>query len=681
VVVEPASSEGVYAWIQGGPRLLAAEQGKAPGRLDLRAEFVEALLRAIPKTDAFVLSLSFLGAFPRRSLALWEARFTRTLEARGVSGDRYLIYMRSPTRGEQLPGAESGYLGAPPERRADIALYRTGPDDSRSVRKNSCLRKGARYRLRVLIGKPQEGSLMTTPPPAIDRLLPPPRGDRYELAVMVNGEDFTVLDVSTARLSLPLHGASAPVDFGIAAPERVGPARLYVAIAYQGNVLQSFVLHAQIDAAETSRAGETLLYVELLFSNTARFGNLDALRERALSIGVGDPRPGDTTPLRLAGGTSSVSIRLAELMTASQTAEYRRILEEATLDAGKGPRFLAYPSEQNPQRPGAEEILRKLAILGGNLYRGFYLQADAVQPALDALTGSEDRTIQIVRYQATQTFPWAALYDFPEPEEVVGRPAPVCLGYGPRTHPDKEPPRCACPSPDLWCARGFWGIRHRIEELIGTSSLEDAVLTVERSADMAPVGLALGTRDRPVEDMRAKVNQLVAPEAAVDFDLEKNLLESLWRSDRPALLVVLGHMAIADAAGEPRGPRLILHPGKAWLQDRKVIDFRRAHGRWSQPRSLVMVLACAAGATEPATVTDFMLAFHNAGAGAVIGTECTVFSGLLSRFAAEVTGSLLEGASLGAALTGFRRRLLSERNPLGFVFNALGNADLTLTPP
>ena len=202
------------------------------------------------------------------------------------------------------------------------------------------------------------------------------------------------------------------------------------------------------------------------------------------------------------------------------------------------------------------------------------------------------------------------------------------------------------------------------------------MLAVGPSLDRTAIGLALGTRDEPVKAMVTKLQQLAHP---VDFDLQGNLLTTLWQPDRPGICIVLGHMATATVQGEPIGPRIVLLPGRRFLQDKKIIDFRRTHGRWTEPRSVVMVLACTAGTTQPATVTDFMLAFHNAGAGAVVGTECTVFSGLLARFATEVTGALVGGASLGAAMTGFRRRLIREKNPLGFVFNAIGNADLTLS--
>lgn len=696
---EIGPSGALEAHIGGGPSGRASEPGFALESLAFTADFALALARAVERRlvlgDIRVFA-SFPEALSRPSLAM---AISSALEAHGIARHRFRLFLwhtpreehggsgfrsrlyradllsRKPRRRAAAPDDAAppspGALRAlsAPERRTDLALHRTEPEDQGWLNKDTCLRPGARYRLRVIIGDPLPGSLMVTPPPPTDPLLPPPTGVGHELHVMVHGEDFTLEGASVARLLLADQGASAPVDFLVRAPERVGAARLYVAIAHRGNVLQSFVLNTSIDTAESALTAEPRLFAQLLFSSTERFSNLAELRDRALSIGVGEPRPGATTPLRLAGPTSCGALHLAEPLPAQQIAAYRRILEEATFEEGKEPRFLASPSVKNPQRPGAEEVLRKLAILGSSLYRSFYLQADTVRSTLDELTQAENRTIQIIRQSAAQTLPWAALYDFPAPEEVMGRPAPVCLGDA----------RCGCPSPDRWCARGFWGVRHHVEELIGTGALEDAVLTVERR-ETAPIGLALGTHDRSALGLLVKVNQLVAPASALELDLDKDLLETLWRPDRPAILVVLGPMAVADAEGEPPGPRIVLRPGQRWLQDKAVVDFCRSRGRWAQPRSLVMVLASTADAAPPATVTDLMLAFHSAGAGAVIGTECAVFPGLLSRFAAEVTGALLRGESLGAALTGFRRLLLREHNPLGFVFTAIGSADLTLAP-
>jgi hypothetical protein len=62
-----------------------------------------------------------------------------------------------------------------------------------------------------------------------------------------------------------------------------------------------------------------------------------------------------------------------------------------------------------------------------------------------------------------------------------------------------------------------------------------------------------------------------------------------------------------------------------------------------------------------------------------VGTETSVFSDLVSLFAKEVTLSLWEKeATLGEAMQSFNRRMIASSNPLAFVFNCFGSADLKL---
>ena len=53
-----------------------------------------------------------------------------------------------------------------------------------------------------------------------------------------------------------------------------------------------------------------------------------------------------------------------------------------------------------------------------------------------------------------------------------------------------------------------------------------------------------------------------------------------------------------------------------------------------------------------------------------------IFERLASEFAKAFTPKMLEGDSLGLTMLEFRRTLLREGNPLGFLFTAYGPADL-----
>jgi hypothetical protein len=130
--------------------------------------------------------------------------------------------------------------------------------------------------------------------------------------------------------------------------------------------------------------------------------------------------------------------------------------------------------------------------------------------------------------------------------------------------------------------------------------------------------------------------------------------------------------------GEPEGPRIVLVPKQQWLQATPITNRQINDGDWEQPRTLVLLMACGSGATDITTLNDLMTALTSVGAAAVIGTECAAFSRLVSRFAQEVTLDVWEGASLGEAVKAFNRRLVQAGNPLAFVFNYIGDADLTI---
>jgi len=77
-------------------------------------------------------------------------------------------------------------------------------------------------------------------------------------------------------------------------------------------------------------------------------------------------------------------------------------------------------------------------------------------------------------------------------------------------------------------------------------------------------------------------------------------------------------------------------------------------------------------------LNDFVLALNTAGAGAIVGTEVTIFTGLAERFASDVTRRMWSSgrSTLGEAVKEFRQTLATESNPLGFAFTSYGSADL-----
>jgi hypothetical protein len=153
--------------------------------------------------------------------------------------------------------------------------------------------------------------------------------------------------------------------------------------------------------------------------------------------------------------------------------------------------------------------------------------------------------------------------------------------------------------------------------------------------------------------------------------------------------VILGHLAVKAVDGEPAGERILLFPRETlpadippdlWLQPNDIVQRTKDdYPMVGDPAPLVFLMACDSGATEIAELTGFVTSLADAGAGAVIGTESTVFASLASRFAREVILELWEGErTLGEAVQTFNRRLLRAGIPVPFAFSAVGNTDLRI---
>lgn len=563
------------------------------------------------------------------------------------------------------------------ERRVNIALQSLESSPVRAIKPDRTLRRSGLYRLRVQIGQRSKESLVVGEAPGVDSLLPPAGPKGHTLDVVVYEKDFSLLLSSRVQtLRLPETGGSEPVYFDLRAPERKGKARLRVKVYYRNQLLQSFLLEAVIaDQEQKAEKPSPALRVDLAYSRTARFTNLEVFKERALSIGVNQDPEGGSHLFMFKVGKAAEAIDVSEKILDEQIGKFRKLLQDATVDAKGRPRF---PTALPPVAPPGEDfyqVIRDLAEAGSNLYDALLVRlSPALEERFQQIARSADGTLQIMRDDPSYVFPWSILYDFGLPERIVGGPpAPVCLG-------GEEGKPCAHgPGDDVYCVRGFWGIRHALEILMARGGVtEDEVTAVEREAREGAVCLATGAQDEPTQLFVAEMEKSLGTGIRVIGGAE-DVLDLLWDEQRrPALLIVLGHLETEEIVGEPPGPRIVLAPKKKWLRAKAITARERKAGEWRhQPRSVVLLMACGSGATEVSTLNDFVTSLSSAGAAAVVGTECLVFTKLVTLFAREVTGALWSGkVTLGEAIKNLRRRLVSAGNPLAFVFSAAGNADL-----
>jgi hypothetical protein len=446
----------------------------------------------------------------------------------------------------------------------------------------------------------------------------------------------------------------------------------------------SEVLLLEAQVAEQEGYSPDALQVRLEFSRTARFTNLGELSPRILSIGLNDDPQGSHT-FMLKGGSQAEALRLPEHVLQAQLDRVRSLLDTMTWDTPHTkPRF--------PDPPAAtataefDHWMRELARAGRELHRGLWTNVSApMQDVLRKVRASSDDTIQIVRYATNFLFPWAAMYDFELQRPVVGGPEPdVCHGFT-RLDATQTPYTCArclaeCLHPDksqTFCVYGFWGIRHQVEQVLHTPFQKQDAITRLRPMRTKAVHVAVGLTEGMLDSLPDYLAGALPLDSVRAVTSRQELLDLLWsNADRPALLLLLGHYETKDIQLQPPGPRVSL-PGADWLQPGDVTDMVQKRDKWTEPNPVVVLAACQSAAVDLGTLTNFLNAFADARASAVVGTEATIFEDLALRFAKEVTLAIVSKKhSLGKAILAFRRGLLNDFNPLGFVFTPYGAADL-----
>lgn len=587
------------------------------------------------------------------------------------------------------------------ERRVDVVLGRLdrSPFPRPWVKQDETLRRGARYRVRVHIGRPLQLSLVTGEVPPLDPLLPEsPQEGVHLLHVALYGLDFKACSDTLLPLRLPLLGGSKPVSFDIQAPRRTGKASLRIAVyydrppdassGYYNNLLQSFLLEAQVEEEELEGVTDGTV-VRLEFSQTERFANLSCLTPRVLSLGLNDGPGGATHTLTAKRGAQKEEIRLEEKVLDKQLTRLRDLLCAATRnDAGKArfPETAAGPDRE----ADFDQAVRDLARAGKELYDRVWQDAsEDFQDALDEVKRSEDKVVQVVRFAQNYLFPWSAFYDYLHPPTLAGEPPrEVCRGFQRRGPDGTTPLTCSqclaqCLHPDkreAFCVYGFWGTRHQVEQLLHTPGKGENVIVDLMPIRDGAVEVGLGLQGGLAATLPSTLAQRVGARWVRELKAEEDLLDELWTDERrPAVLVLLSHFETQDVPGQATGPRLTL-PGGKWLQPSDLLnrlqELPKERRKWKEPNPVILLAACESTDIDLGTLASFLGAFADSRAAAVVGTEVVVFEGIAARFGREVAADLLEGKRLGEAMVRFRRSLLQQLNPLGLVFTPYGSADL-----
>jgi hypothetical protein len=551
-----------------------------------------------------------------------------------------VVNMALRHRGDAVaPGAASGYLD---ERRT---LAAAGP-----------------YDLDVQIGAPWLNSLVADDPKTAQLHLPDDsRGHDVEVALF--SDAVTVLGDRTRTLRVPTSGPSDLVTFPLVMPDAAGPAWVRLSVYHRENLLQTFRLDMLVTAAEEVRP-EPVLVAHLQHSATRDWTNLDQLGARAVSI---------TLNADSSGGHRIFVKRLDVTMTLPVDASgHRHLMDEVR----------KVLTDAVDQKEPTDEIVWQLARKGQELHGWIFNGSDdAGGEALRSLRGWADEAVQVIRADPKQAVPWSLVYDWSLPVALHGAPTPpVCFG---RTGDGR--PCGHGPDDGGVCVLGFWGIRHQLEELLGDPTRD--CIPPEVAVGNPGALVALGVQDGATGTLSARLSPIVAPGAVRTLSAQESLLDSLFRADRPGIVLVLGHNETRTLFGEPEGSRISLLTSEAWLQWKAITTQGTKNGKWRPPHSVVFLLSCGSAASDVTELNGFLSALRGVKAGAIVGTECDVYSDQALDFTLHLLGAMtgrtgqpgVPPLTFTSAVRFARQHLvIGKEDPRGFAFSAFGPAGLSL---
>ena len=550
----------------------------------------------------------------------------------------------------QLPVATSPNT----ERVLDVQLRRgwdvVGATRTIFLPTDSSLQAGAHYHLDVHIGQRADGSIVVGAQPPIDPLLPDSRHG-WDLEVVVHAGTFAVTGPTIRPLQLPPAGASETVTFDLTSPSATGPAWLRLSVLYQDNLLQTYRVTALVEEAERVHPHETVSKAELDQHATSDWTNIDHFRRRALSLVLNSSPIDGTHHVFVKSGGTEMDLPVDSRFQLNAVSPIRATLTTAVR-----------------QQADPANTLRDLVKQGreawGGLFDGL---AGGEAERFREISRSTNEILQITRVDATQSIPWSLFYDWLLPAELTAT-TEVCWGLADAG--------IGQPCDHRWdsrvvCVRGFWGVRHQIEERIGRPAgnqpdhlrLRDGRLAVD-------LALGLSADKKPVKELIDDFAKLVA---LAQLEADRPLLDRLWDSDlRAPIVAVLGHHDVKTQAIDCGTSEKKLIP-------QMIRDRRQLEGPWAAPAPLLMLLACEAGAVSPDSVTNHVRVFTTVGAAAVIATECVIRTSNARAFATGLLEFLAApNATVGSAMQATRAMLLAKTEIAVLAFVAFGSADVTV---
>ncbi len=563
------------------------------------------------------------------------------------------------------------------------------------MNKHTSLRPGAQYRLNVSIGQPSPYSLVEGDVPSIDPLLPDPDNEKgHLLDIVVYPKDFTLMSPTVQSVYLPALGGTDIIYFIVKAPADTQLASMRVAVFHKNNLLQAFILTAEVKEGRWLEE-DPALKVVLDLATSKKFTNLDKLKPRSLYIGVNENSNRSHSLFLKKEAMAKEISGLNETLIADTQKKLSELLK-STYFQNNYQQYLATAKPGDPIPEIFYSAVRKFAKFGSSCYSHIFLSNDTdLQKQLREFIKSSDDDITIGRHEINFSYPWPLMYDYDISEPAYGMPDhPVCLGkkLDVAAHKDsvcKEGEGCPHnPGLYTYCIEGFWGVRHRIEQLITNKKPEDTKVSIQLNS-----GTGISFCNNVIDNYADELNKTLEGDfKAQKIKSDADLVELLWDvKSRPAALVVFGHMQTTPETGEPNHPRIITFPkaewqGNAiipkekWIYHELLFNKIKNKDSWQgDPLPVVFLINCSNAGMTVESLNSIVQDFYVAGATAVIGTECDITTDLGARFVKEVLDGLYnKDLELGEAIRQFNKNLFASGIPLAFVFTCFGNNNLKI---
>jgi hypothetical protein len=472
--------------------------------------------------------------------------------------------------------------------------------------------------------------------------------------------------------------------FSVRTPDKGSEVRLRCSIFCRGVLVQSRLVIAKVSVSNRPTKAALKSTLDYTLSRSLRSDALNQVESHSLSVMLNDGADA-THQFRFFSGekqtwASDASFGEAELENLlDRTRAVLRKVSWGTVNEWNNEPY-RYDQPQPLARTTTDLIA--LAVEGYRFY-------DAVINRLskgdaDSLEQATRRTgnIQIAaRRSARELMPVSLLYDYPL--ETQAARLTMCPTYTDALQRGVplETTQCfqgECPTrehEDVVCPSGFWGFRHNIGVPVSLS--QNGVLDA-----------AMAIQSGPVPDFAACVYSDFPSWPAHELNLRRLVTGPNWhfadsrltarellRSTVPHIVYFYCHGGLQDTV-----PFILLgkrNPPQAGITRDNLRTFK---WNWTSRRPLVFINGCHTSALQPSHAFDLVTGFvETANAGAVVGTEITIFeptaSAFAERFMQEFVGSR---ETLGVSIRRARLAMLQEGNPLGLVYIPFGIASLKL---